>query len=291
MRPTRIRRRITSLTLTLACVVALGMAMIAAGPSAAQEEEAEVGHPAHIHDGTCAELGEVVYALSDVGPGTVRNGEVSTGGQVVGQTEDIFPVDVSSTTVDATLQSITDGTHAINVHESAENIQVYIACGNIGGTQFGNTLVIGLGELNDSGYSGTAVLRADGEQTVVTVYLSESESTSIEAPAADDGADNPTEEPTDEPTEEPADEPAPASAAVNISDFAFAPNALEVTAGTTVTWTNNDGAAHTVTADDGSFDSGSIGTGGSFSVTFDAPGTYAYHCNIHGNMTATVVVT
>ena len=141
--------------------------------------------------------------------------------------------------------------------------------------------------MNDSGYSGTAVLRADGEQTVVTVYLSESEPTSIEAPAADEGAANPTEEPTDEP----ADEPAPASAAVNISDFAFAPNVLEVTAGTTVTWTNNDGANHTVTADDGSFDSGSIGSGGTFSVTFDTPGTYAYHCNIHGNMTATVVVT
>ena len=144
MRPTRIRRRIASLTLTLACVVALGMAMIAAGPSSAQEEGAEVGHPAHIHDGTCAELGEVVYALSDVGPGTVRNGEPSTGGVVVGQTEDIFPVAVSSTTVDAPLSEITDGTYAVNVHESGENIQVYIACGNIGGTQFGNTLTIGL---------------------------------------------------------------------------------------------------------------------------------------------------
>ena len=49
------------------------------------------------------------------------------------------------------------------------NIQVYIACGNIGGTQYGNTLVIGLDELNDSGYSGVAVLRADGEQTVGVV--------------------------------------------------------------------------------------------------------------------------
>src|SRR5215218_5072078 len=100
MRPTRIRRRITSLTLTLACVVALGMAMIAAGPSAAQEEEAEVGHPAHIHDGTCAELGKVVYALGAFDPGTVRKGEVRRGGRGVGKTEDIFPVEVSSTTVD-----------------------------------------------------------------------------------------------------------------------------------------------------------------------------------------------
>jgi plastocyanin len=290
MRPIRSHRRVTLLPLTLACIVALGLAMIAAGPGAAQEEGAEAGHPAHIHDGTCAELGEVVYALSDVGPGTVRNGEVSTGGQVVGQTEDIFPVDVSSTTVDVPLSKITDGTYAVNVHESAENIQNYIACGNIGGTQFGNTLVIGLGELNGSGYTGTAVLRADGDQTVVTVYLSESEPTSIEAPAADNGANDATAVPTDEGATDNGGDAASASASVNISNFAFDPNVLEVTAGTTVTWTNNDGANHTVSADDGSFDSGSIGSGGSFSVTFDTPGTYTYHCNIHGNMTGTVVV-
>ena len=289
-----VRRRVVSVAMTLACVIALGLAMLAAIPSAAQEEDAEVGHPAHVHIGTCAELGEVVYALSDVGPGTVRNGTPSTGGVVVGQTEDVRPVDVSSTTIDATLESITDGTHAINVHESADNIQVYIACGNIGGVQFGNTLTIGLGELNDSGYSGVAVLRADGEQTVVTVYLSETESTTLEAPAEDEG--DATAEPEVTPEEEEAadegdDDAAPAAAAVAISGFAFAPNVLEITAGTTVTWTNNDGANHTVTADDGSFDSGAFGSGATFSVTFDIPGTYTYFCGIHGSMTGTIVVT
>jgi plastocyanin len=267
--------------------------MLSAGPSAAQEENAEVGHPAHIHDGTCAELGEVVYALSDVGPGTVRNGTPSTGGVVVGQTEDVRPVDVSSSTIDATLESITDGTYAINVHESADNIQVYIACGNIGGVQFGNTLTIGLGELNDSGYSGVAVLRADGEQTVVTVYLSEIESTNLDASTdeGDDGAAEADVTPTSEGTTDEGDDGAAAeAAAVSISDFAFAPNVLEISAGTTVTWTNNDGANHTVTADDGSFDSDSISTGGTFSFTFDTPGTYTYHCDFHGSMTATIVV-
>jgi len=63
-----------------------------------------------------------------------------------------------------------------------------------------------------------------------------------------------------------------------------------VAAGTTVTWTNQDTAGHTVTADDGSFASKTIETGGTFSQTFSTPGTYAYHCAVHPNMKATIVV-
>jgi plastocyanin len=89
---------------------------------------------------------------------------------------------------------------------------------------------------------------------------------------------------------------APASAAagspnaVTIADFAFAPGTLTVAAGTTVTWTNNDTAGHTVTADDGSFDSKTLANGATFSQAFAKAGTYTYHCNIHSSMTATVVV-
>lgn len=78
--------------------------------------------------------------------------------------------------------------------------------------------------------------------------------------------------------------------AVSIADFAFAPGTITVAPGTTVTWTNNDTAAHTVTADDGSFDSKSLATGGSFSRLMDTAGTYSYHCAIHSSMTATVIV-
>src|SRR6476620_723459 len=45
---------------------------------------------------------------------------------------------------------------------------------------------------------------------------------------------------------------------VSVKNMAFSPASLSVTPGTTVTWVNNDGVAHTVTADDGTFDSGSI---------------------------------
>jgi len=79
-------------------------------------------------------------------------------------------------------------------------------------------------------------------------------------------------------------------AAVTIGGFAFQPGSLEVAAGTTVTWTNDDPTQHTVTAGDGSFDSGALASGATFSHTFDASGTFAYACAIHPTMTGTVVV-
>jgi plastocyanin len=82
-----------------------------------------------------------------------------------------------------------------------------------------------------------------------------------------------------------------AGASVTIADFSFSPSSLSVPAGTTVTWTNNDSTAHTVTLDDGSASSGDIATGSTFQHTFTAAGTYTYHCKIHPTMTATIVVT
>lgn len=78
--------------------------------------------------------------------------------------------------------------------------------------------------------------------------------------------------------------------AVAISGFAFAPETVTVSVGDTVTWSNSDAANHTATADDGSFDTGTISSGSTKSVTFSAAGTFAYHCTIHASMTATVVV-
>lgn len=85
---------------------------------------------------------------------------------------------------------------------------------------------------------------------------------------------------------------APVSAnAVTIDNFAFAPAAITVKVGTTVTWTNKDQDAHTVTAQDRSFSSAPLNTGATYQFTFTKPGTYAYLCTIHPFMTATVVVT
>ena len=51
---------------------------------------------------------------------------------------------------------------------------------------------------------------------------------------------------------------------------------------------NADGAAHTLTADDGSFDTGNLDGGASATITIDAPGRYAYFCDIHNYMTGVI---
>lgn len=80
-----------------------------------------------------------------------------------------------------------------------------------------------------------------------------------------------------------------ANAAV-IRGFSFQPGVLKVKVGAKVTWTNGDGVAHTVTADNKSFASDHLQPGSSFSFTFTRPGTYAYHCSIHSFMHGSVVV-
>ena len=83
--------------------------------------------------------------------------------------------------------------------------------------------------------------------------------------------------------------PAPA-VQVAIKSFAFTPQVLTVTVGTTVIWTNSDEDPHTVTAVDKSFRSGALDTGGKFSYTFTRAGEFAYFCQLHPHMTGKVIV-
>ncbi len=156
--------------------IALAALLLLVPGSVAQDEATPAGgvpatdgpHPAHIHAGTCDELGDVVVPLADVA-------EAAADVQRTGPTS-ALAVKSSVTVVDMPLQEIIDGGHAINVHESAEAIDVYIACGDIGGAVIEDEegrqeLRIGLGELNDSGHFGIAELVADGEETEVVVHL------------------------------------------------------------------------------------------------------------------------
>lgn len=77
---------------------------------------------------------------------------------------------------------------------------------------------------------------------------------------------------------------------VVIQNFAFSPSPLNVKVGDTVRWTNRDSAPHTVSSDSNAFESGTMNQGQAFQFTFKTPGTYPYHCSVHPNMKATVVV-
>jgi len=83
--------------------------------------------------------------------------------------------------------------------------------------------------------------------------------------------------------------------AADIKTFQFQPKVIEVHAGATVTWTNQDNIEHTITsgtpdAPDGAFASDPFGKGKSFTTTFDKPGEYSYFCSKHKSMHATVKV-
>ena len=78
---------------------------------------------------------------------------------------------------------------------------------------------------------------------------------------------------------------------VIIKDFAFTPPTLTVREGATVTWTNDDGVGHTVSATDRSFTSQELQQGATYQVTFTTPGTHTYICAIHPDMTGTITVT
>jgi plastocyanin len=72
------------------------------------------------------------------------------------------------------------------------------------------------------------------------------------------------------------------NADVSVLDDAFRPREIQIESGTTVTWTNEGGTPHTVTADNGSFESGNLDPGDDFSETFADAGRYPYFCEYHG---------
>ena len=157
----------------LAGMVALSGPAAWAQDATPRAAENAVPRPAHIHTGTCDEVGEVVAPLTDL--------TGATGGDRVGQARRAIPAESSFTSVPMTLDAILGADHVVNVHLSAEQIDIYIACGEIGGTLTPEgTVIIGLREMNDSGFTGIAYLApgADGASTDVSVFV---------APTLDEG--------------------------------------------------------------------------------------------------------
>ena len=148
------------------------LGMVAFGSPAAWAQDATPAaeeplppRPVHIHSGNCSQLGDVVQPLTDLTGGD---------GDRVGQARRAIAGESSYTSVPMTLDAILTGGHAINVHQSAEEIGTYIACGEIGGRLTANgALIIGLRQQSGSGYTGIAYLApgADGASTDVSVFI------------------------------------------------------------------------------------------------------------------------
>ena len=104
----------------------------------------------------------------------------------------------------------------------------------------------------------------------------------------------PTPAPTHTPTPAATSTPEPAAAPTELTANAdiqnFTHEDLAVQVGTTVVWTNQDGAPHTTTAAKGQWDSGILQQGETFSFTFSDVGVFSYRCDIHRTMTGEVTV-
>jgi hypothetical protein len=143
---------------------------VAATPVAvAQEATPEVvsvtPRPVHIHSGDCTNLGEVVVPLTDLVPAV---------SDPVGQADLATIAESSYTNAPVLLADVLAAPHAINVHLSADQIGTYIACGEIGGAiDPTGAVIIGLREVNNSGFTGIAFLQPgiDGVSTDVSVFI------------------------------------------------------------------------------------------------------------------------
>lgn len=82
----------------------------------------------------------------------------------------------------------------------------------------------------------------------------------------------------------------PAGATVTIKNFAYTPASLTIRPGQSVTWVNADDRDHTIASPDGTFASGNLSPGASFTVTFKTSGRFTYGCSLHPRMRGTVLV-
>ncbi|MGH2615095.1 MAG: hypothetical protein ACRDJC_07645 [Thermomicrobiales bacterium] len=135
------------------------------GGFSGQAQEASPPRPSHIHIGDCDELGEVIRPLTNL---TVPGGDVSGNADAV-------VAEAAFTIVPESLDELLEEDHALKVHLSREQIQVYLACGDIGGTVDANgALIVGMKELGDSGYAGIAYLApAANGGTSVSVMIAQ----------------------------------------------------------------------------------------------------------------------
>src|SRR5204862_4891763 len=84
--------------------------------------------------------------------------------------------------------------------------------------------------------------------------------------------------------------PTPTTVSATIVSGGYAPNPINISVGSSVTWMNNDTVAHSVVADGGSFSSGAIAPGGQYRYAFPSAGTFTYPAGANPSMVGLVNV-
>ena len=277
-----------AIAVTLLVLTLLGAGRIGAGqPGLAQEgtpeaaiDPVDVSRPAFVQTGGCDAPGEAVETLSDL---------TRTPGETVGASGAIV-TSRSFTEVPIALEALLAEDFSINIRRSAQEIDTYLACGEIGGIlDPGGALTIGLRDIAGSGRSGIAYLAsgADPATTGILIFMTEDEITESDdadatpvvgettesdqavAPAAETPA-APTEDPTEETVE------------VSLTEWLInMPTELE--AGEVIFEVINDGTVpHTFQITGGAIDTAlaaPIGPGETGRLTVElAPGTYTVFC-------------
>jgi plastocyanin len=149
-------------TISALCLAALGGSFLGGSGEA---QEVSPPRPSHIHVGDCDEPGEVIQPLTSL---TVPVGDVSGN-------SDAVVAEAAFTSIPQSLDELLAEDHALKVHLSKEQIQTYIACGDIGGAvDADGALIVGMKELDDSGYAGIAYLvPAANGTTSVSVMIAQ----------------------------------------------------------------------------------------------------------------------
>jgi hypothetical protein len=185
------KRSHAGVTIVTLCLASLAGSFLDGAGSRAQE--ASPPRPSHIHSGDCDEPGAVVQPLNSL---TVPVGPVSGN-------SDAVIAEAAFTSIPQPLDDLLAEDHALKVHLSADQIQTYLACGDIGGAADADgALIVGMKELDDSGYAGIAYLvpAADGSTSVSVMIaqvvgdeadgaVSEAATAGRATPAASDAAE------------------------------------------------------------------------------------------------------
>lgn len=148
------------------------VAVLVLGGFFARHGSAHEGHgqPAMIQAGACDSLGASAFTLVGVGAVEDTDGLPISTPAAVGP-ESAAKVKLSVSTIDATVDQLVSAGNSIVVYHSDDEMDNIVACGEIGGIQLGDDLIVGLKPVGEEGETGIALLRTSGAQSTVTLIF------------------------------------------------------------------------------------------------------------------------